>query len=487
MRIRTPFLYALCLILTIISCKRDEPAIDTKSSGYPANIAKIILTKCATQGCHTPTSKNGASGLSLTSWDEMMKGGRNGAVTIPYFSSLSTLRLFTNTYPKFGTSIKPTMPINDEKLSESEMQMLIDWIDNGAPNAAGVVKFQNNPFRKKAYITNQGCDIIAVLDIESNLIMRYISVGINNTTELPHTVKVSPNGEYWCVCFAAGNVFQIFSTKDDKLLASIPIPAGSWNTIAFSSDSKMVYTVDWNSGGQVACINLQNFTLKKLIGSGTLEWPHGISLYGDSVMYVTANKGNFVYRANITDVDNVDFKTVVAEKNAAINKNSSLDIHEVIFAPDQSKYFLSCQNSNEVRVMDAKSDTLISVIPTGKYPVEFSISKKHNLLFVSCMEDDTYIGEGVKGSIVAINYVNHTLVSTIKSGYQPHGLCADDAQDILYIINRNISSNGPAPHHASFCGGRNGYYQFINMNSLKLIENSNRELSTDPYSISIRY
>jgi YVTN family beta-propeller protein len=348
------------------------------------------------------------------------------------------------------------------------------------------VKFSDNPTRKKAYITNQGCDIVAVLDIATNVIMRYIPVGNNPNPEVPHTVKISPDGKYWCVCFASGDVFQIFSTSDDKLVATIPLPSGSWNTIAFSSDSKMVYTVDWNSDGHVACIDLENKSLKKIIGGGTLEWSHGIALFNDTVMYVSANKGNFVYRANIEDLDNVDFNTVVAEKNAALNKNSSLDIHEIVFSPDNSKYFLSCQTSNEVRVMDAQKDTLIAVINTGKYPVEFSFSTKHHLLFVSCMEDDTYSSEGIKGSITAIDYTTNTKIATIKSGYQPHGLFAYDAQDILYIINRNISSTGPTPHHTSYCGGRNGYYQFIDMNTLKLIGGSKRELSNDPYSIAIR-
>ena len=36
---------------------------------------------------------------------------------------------------------------------------------------------------------------------------------------------------------------------------------------------------------------------------------------------------------------------------------------------------------------------IIAVINTGKYPVEFSFSTKYHLLFVSCMEDDTYISE----------------------------------------------------------------------------------------------
>ena len=477
---------ALLIISVLFSCKRDEAAVDTKASGYPPQIAKLILTSCATQGCHTAQSKDAASGLSLSTWDEMMQGGNNGAVTIPYFSALSSTRLFTNTYASLGVSIKPTMPLHKAPLSESDVKMLIDWIDQGAPNNKGFVKFSDNPTRKKGYITNQGCDIVAVLDVESNLIMRYIPVGNTPNPEVPHTVKISPDGNYWCVCFAAGDVFQIFSTFNDELVATIPLPAGSWNTIAFSSDSKMVYTVDWNSSGQVACIDLQNKTLKKLIGSTTLEWPHGIALLNDTVMYVTANKGNYIYRANIEDLDNVDFHTIVAEKSAPLNKNSSLDIHEIAFSPDQTKYFLSCQTSNEVRVMDASKDTLIAVINTGKYPVEFSFSNKYHLLFVSCMEDDTYAAEGIKGSITAIDYNTNTKVATIKSGYQPHGLQAYDKQDLLYIINRNISNTGPTPHHSSYCGGRNGYYQFIDMKTLKLIDGSKRELSTDPYSIAIR-
>ncbi len=479
------FIYAF-ILLSFTSCKRDEPAVDTKSSGYPPEIAKIIIPKCANSGCHNSISKSAAAGLSLSTFDEMMQGGNNGAVTIPYFSKLSSTRLFTNTYDKYGVKIQPTMPLYAAHLSENEMETIINWIDKGAPNHEGAIKFSDDLFRKKAYITNQGCDIIAVLDLKTNLIMRYIEVGIRNYPEVPHTIKITPDGKYWCVCFASGDVFQIFSTQTDQLVASVLIPPGSWNTIAFSSDSKMAYSANTDSDGKIACINLQTFQLQKIIGSGTLEWPHGVAVYNDTVLYATCNKGNYLYRANISDLDNVDFTTVIVEKNAALNKNSSLDIHEMVYSPDKSKYFLSCQTSNEVRVMDATKDTLITVISTGKYPVEFSFSKKHHYLFVSCMEDITFLNEGIKGSITVIDYTNNSAISTIKSGFQPHGLWANDEQELLYVINRNISPDGPAPHHTSYCSGKNGYYNLIDMKTLQIVPKSNRELSTDPYSIAIR-
>ena len=65
---------AFLLLIAFFSCKRDEPAVDTKASGYPATISKLMLSSCATQGCHTSASKDAAAGLSLSTWDEMIQG-----------------------------------------------------------------------------------------------------------------------------------------------------------------------------------------------------------------------------------------------------------------------------------------------------------------------------------------------------------------------------------------------------------------------------
>ena len=58
-------------------------------------------------------------------------------------------------------------------------------------------------------------------------------------------------------------------------------------------------------------------------------------------------------------------------------------------------------------------------------------------------------------------------------------------------INRNSSSDGPAPHHTSVCGGRNGNVSFINLTTQSMVTNPNGsikkiEISVDPYSVSIR-
>jgi hypothetical protein len=46
--------------------------------------------------------------------------------------------------------------------------------------------WSDNPNRKKYYVLNQGCDVVTVFDAETQLPMRYITVG----NIIPGTLKV---------------------------------------------------------------------------------------------------------------------------------------------------------------------------------------------------------------------------------------------------------------------------------------------------------
>ncbi|MEZ5045435.1 MAG: hypothetical protein R2831_00400 [Chitinophagaceae bacterium] len=56
---------------------------------------------------------------------------------------------------------------------------------------------------------------------------------------------------------------------------------------------------------------------------------------------------------------------------------------------------------------------------------------------------------------------------------------------MLYVASRNVNLDGPAPHHTSSCGGRNGFFHVISLKTLKSIK-APHELSVDPYSIGIK-
>ena len=243
-------LFFFVMILSAVSCKYETaPQPDYVSqSNYPQEVGNIIVNRCATAGCHNANSAAAASGLNLETWDDMFTGNTNGAVTIPYRSDQSTLCFFTNTDTTLGVAIQPTMPLNSAPLSKSEYKLLSDWIDAGAPDKNGVIKFSGNPQRKKFYVANQGCDNVAVFDAEQKVIMRYVDIGMTGATEAPHYIKLAPDGQYWYALFYAGNIFQKFRSDNDSLVATCIIDPGQWNAISITPDSKKAYISDTGNG-----------------------------------------------------------------------------------------------------------------------------------------------------------------------------------------------------------------------------------------------
>jgi YVTN family beta-propeller protein len=391
-------------------CMKDKTETTAVNATFPSDIEKIITTKCSTSGCHNTISKDAAGGLSLTTWDELFMGGNGGSVVIPYRPDQSWFMYYINTDTSRGVVLTPTMPFNQAPLSDEEYYALQDWISEGAPNAQGEIAFSGDPDRKKFYVANQGCDLVSVFDSKTLLAMRYVDVGTLIQIEVPHQLKVSPDGKYWYACFVAGTVVQKFRTSDDTFVGQVEIGSGSWNTMTVSDDGTKAFVVDFEDEGKVAYIDLENLALLQMYqGSGLFASPHGSCVNSAfSTLYVTAQFGNFIYKIDITNPTFPQIEQVVLVPGQQPNTNlGTIDPHELALSPDESKYFVTCNSSNEVRVMDAATDTLIAVIPVGQYPAEMAFSKINPYLFVTCMEDPC--PEPLcKGSVWMIDYNNFT-------------------------------------------------------------------------------
>lgn len=472
----------MCLFF---SCRKDIGQVNF--GNYPTDIGKIISTNCSVSGCHNTASAKAAANYNLDSWATMFEGASSGSPIIPYNSRFSSLCYFINTYPALGIENKPTMPLNKAALSYEEVKRIQDWIDAGAPDINGNVKWADNPQRKKLYAVNQGCDVVTVFDSESLLPMRNIHVGNKATGNTPHQVRVSPDGNYWYVIFVNTNVMQKFRCSDDTYVGDIPLSplaagtgsddAINWNTFVITKNSQLAYCVSWPDG-KVVCVDLNKMKLVHFLGGQGV--PHGIVLNAaEDKIYLASQTGNF-----ITEID-TGFTTAneIILENAAKNTGKSLDPHDMILAPDNQHILITCQQSNEVRVLNLSSGSVVKVIPTGTYPQEIVYSKSTNEYFVSCTEDTTSF-PGFRGSITRIS-ANGFTPTKIKCGFQPHGIAVDETKKLLYVLSRNTVSNGPAPHHTSQCLGRNGFVNFIDLTTFTLL-NKRFELSVDPYFIFAR-
>lgn len=479
MRFYLSIVIVVLAVLSFSDCKKDKALANY--GGYPNEVGKIMVLKCATEGCHNSASYLASAGLDLSSWDAMFRGSSTGSSVIPFRSDFSSLCYFINTYPELGSINYPTMPYNRSVLSKEEVTTIKNWINDGAPDLNGSIKWADNPSRKKIYITNQGCDVVTVIDAATQLPMRYITVGKDpNTIEVPHGVRVSPDGQYWYVVFVNSNILQKFRCSDDVLVGEANLGLYyDWNTMAISDDGTKGYCVSWVSNGHIASVDLTK--MKVINNYGGYFFPHGVALNEtNDTLYVTGQTGNYIMKIDT----GLATTQTISLNGAPPNTSSSLDPHEVMLSKDKKDLYVTCQGSNEVRVYNIASNTITHVIPVGTYPVEMSMSLTKNKLYVTCLNDVTSF-PGRQGTVSEILLGGTYPERRIPVGFMPHGITVDDSNELVYVASRNILASGPAPHHTSVCAGRNGFVNMIDMNTFT-VKSKHSELSVDPYGVAIR-
>ncbi len=125
-------LLASALILglgTLVACSRESPE---KPVSFQNDVFPILKANCLE--CHVAPNSEGyeASGFALSTYEELMKGTRNGPVIIAGQSLNSSLNRLIEGRPGVDPSIQ--MPHGKVKLSEEQLLVIRKWVDQGAKN-----------------------------------------------------------------------------------------------------------------------------------------------------------------------------------------------------------------------------------------------------------------------------------------------------------------------------------------------------------------
>lgn len=138
-----------------------------------------------------------------------------------------------------------------------------------------------------------------------------------------------------------------------------------------SKNGKRAYAVSWRTSGKVAVVDLEKQNL--LYFAPAFYEPHGIALNAaEDKLYITAQVGNYI---TVCDTNLLNRRDFSLQNDQAPSQFPILNAHDIILAPNDIDFLITCQQSNEVRVFNSLTEQVTAVVPTGTYPKKLCMPK----------------------------------------------------------------------------------------------------------------
>lgn len=146
---------------------------------------------------------------------------------------------------------------------------------------------------------------------------------------------------------------------------------------------------------------------------------------GCAVVLLSLSVAGFFFCVNQTVKASDEKQPAVKEKHSdALVYASPL---EVLFSLDGKRLYVLCQETEEIRVLDAATHKEIKRVHVGQIPRGFSFSPKGDRLYVTNSADDT---------ISVIDTRTLAVVATWPVGFEPSSVLSDRVGKWLYVANR---------------------------------------------------
>lgn len=459
--------------INFLGCN-DNFVAPNEPVSFSRDIIPILAENCSFPGCHNTTDKQ--AGLDLTSWQSLMLNGYSrGAAIVPYRAYWSNFVRHTNVDSNITPVYTPTMPIalmpysNGQPLSSNLTGILIDWINQGAKNDFGEVAYSN--ITRKAFITNQASDYVAVVNLDNNHLVRLIDVGgRNNQTaplDAPHVIITDKPGRYFYVSLIAEGYIEKYDAMTYEKTGRM-IAGNSPAHIVISEDGTKGWFSNFDATGtekQIKEFDTQNMTITRVINEYRMKEPHGMRLTHDGELIIMATEGSeFVYVINTADGQILDI--IQIDPTVPLNGNGTRNFvpYQVAVTPDDRYAFITCLKSNDVRVFDIQTRTFIQNIPVGLNPLALEISPDGRWCYVPNRNSN---------SVSVIDIASRTVVKNISNvGAQPHKIDFTEDGRFAYVTCESIS--GGFVHHPPSSSNRPGTTAVIDVlgghNKIKDIE-----------------
>lgn len=290
---------------------------------------------------------------------------------------------------------------------------------------------------QKAYITLQGQDKVAVIDIISGKLLKHIDVDLSNVSDSPHYVVIDKMNGYWyCTLISTGMVLK-FDLKSDDLVGSVTVgymPA----LMALDIENQFLYVSRFmpmmgmsTESQEIHQINVQSMEVTGVVNVGA-DSPHGIALNSDgSILWVASNQASHIFKIE-TDQFGNDIYTpenipLYSDAPPPHINDGLYNALEIELSHDDSKLFVSCSAANEVLVFSTDTGEKLLSFNTGMMPWHMQISEDDSKLYVTNRMGNT---------ISEINLeTEESILMEDETMNMLHGCALSSSNDLLVVTS----------------------------------------------------
>lgn len=349
-----------------------------------------------------------------------MAGSSRGEAIIAFDAENSLLIELATKY-KAGSHPEE---LSSASLTDSEIQLIKDWVDSGAPGPDDQIPFADS--KDLIYVTNQGEGTVNVIDTGSNTVVRRIdltALGFAATSK-PHHIAVEDDGSFWYVSMIAENRVLKFS-RGNELVGQVEFQVPGLMALDATSDLLFVgrSMAAVNPPQSVGFIDRTNMSIEEV--EVFHPRPHAIAV---------SSTGKYVFSGSLGENRII---TVNVETGDGTRHTVAGPIHTLVqfgVTPDGKAMIVGGQLTGKLFFYDISNAPELILLKTidvnaGPWHPIFSPDGKY-----------AYLANKMANTLTVVDMESRSVAKVIEGeGFsQPHGTALSADGKYLYVSNNNL-------------------------------------------------
>ncbi len=398
----------------LMACAQSGPvagAADTGDGHFSEQVLPLLQQKFA------PLLER-ETGLRLDSWETLIAGSDYGQVLIPFDAEGSLLI-------QLATKLDAADPLRQHTaaLTPAEIDLVRQWIDDGARNDDGEVPYADA--ENRLYVCNQDAAAVSVVDMDANVVIRTIKLQDLGFTKdaKPHHTAVEPDGSFWYVSLIGDDKVLKFN-RDNELVGQIAFERPGM--LALHPDEDLLFVgrsmKAVNPPQRIGIIDRTAMSIDEI--DVFFARPHALTIHaGGDHVYVASLAENRMATVDFTE-ETVELKTVEGPIHTFV---------QFAGTPDGKTMIVGGQLTGKLMFFDTstpEAPELVHSIDVGAAPWHPVITPDGRF---------AYLGNKMAGTVTVVDIKNRSVAAVIEGLAQPHGAAVSPDGRYVYISNNNLN------------------------------------------------